>query len=77
MWRHWLAGARRRSHAGPLRLVTHGRVDTIVLASMAEHVLDVCRTARAAWYEGVGHAPFLKASARFDRELREFAGEVR
>ena len=52
-------------------LVTHGRSDTIVLPSMAEHVLDVCGTARPSWYDGVGHAPFWEDAARFDRELGE------
>ena len=55
-------------------LVTHGREDAIVLPSMAEHVLAVCPTARASWYEGVGHAPFLEDPERFDRELAAFAG---
>jgi pimeloyl-ACP methyl ester carboxylesterase len=54
-------------------LVSHGRADAIVLPSMAEHVLDVCRTARASWYEGIGHMPFLEDPARFDRELSELA----
>jgi non-heme chloroperoxidase len=57
-------------------LVTHGRADAIVLPSMAEHVLEVCKTARASWYDGIGHMPFVEDSARFDRELREFAGRV-
>jgi pimeloyl-ACP methyl ester carboxylesterase len=55
-------------------LVTHGLADAIVLPSMAEHVLEVCRTARASWYEDVGHLPFLEDPDRFDRELGEFAG---
>jgi|SRR4051794_8230371 non-heme chloroperoxidase len=54
-------------------LVTHGRADAIVLPSMAEHVLEVCPTARASWYDGVGHLPFAEDPARFDRELRELA----
>ena len=58
-------------------LVTHGRADTIVLPSMAEHVLDVCPTAHASWYDAVGHLPFAEDPARFDRELRELAaGDV-
>ena len=57
-------------------LVTHGRADTIVLPSMAEHVLDVCDTARASWYDGVGHLPFIEDPTRFDRELAEFAGHL-
>jgi non-heme chloroperoxidase len=58
-------------------LVTHGRADAIVLPSMSEHVLDVCETARASWYEGIGHLPFLEDPARFDRELGAFAADVR
>jgi non-heme chloroperoxidase len=54
-------------------LVTHGRADAIVLPSMAEHVLEVCPMARASWYDGVGHLPFVEDAARFDRELRAFA----
>jgi non-heme chloroperoxidase len=57
-------------------LVTHGLADAIVLPSMAEHVVEVCGTARASWYENVGHLPFLEDSDRFDRELAGFAGHV-
>jgi non-heme chloroperoxidase len=52
-------------------LVSHGRADEIVLPSMAEHVLATCPTARASWYDGVGHLPFLEDADRFDDELRE------
>ena len=58
-------------------LVTHGLADTIVLPSMAEHVIEVCGTARASWYEDVGHLPFIENSDRFNRELAEFAGHLR
>jgi non-heme chloroperoxidase len=58
-------------------LVTHGRADTIVLPSMAEHVLDVCGSAEASWYDGVGHMPFLEVPARFDHELGQFVARVR
>ena len=57
-------------------LVTHGTEDTIVLPSMGRHVLDVCPTAEASWYEGVGHAPFLEDPERFDRELADFTRRV-
>jgi non-heme chloroperoxidase len=57
-------------------LVTHGRADEIVLPSMAEHVLRVCPSARASWYDGVGHMPFVEAQDRFDRELAAFAIEA-
>ncbi|MDN5854591.1 MAG: alpha/beta hydrolase [Actinomycetia bacterium] len=58
-------------------LVTHGRQDTVVLPSMAEHVLDVCPTAVVSWYDRVGHAPFLEDPERFDRELADLTRQVR
>jgi non-heme chloroperoxidase len=54
-------------------LVTHGRADSVVLPAMAEHVLTTCPTARASWYEGVGHAPHLEEPERFNRELAALA----
>jgi pimeloyl-ACP methyl ester carboxylesterase len=58
-------------------LVTHGRKDAIVSPSMAAHVLEVCPTARASWYEDTGHLPFIEAAPRFDLELRAFVLERR
>ena len=52
-------------------LVTHGRQDQIILPSMAEHILRLCPTAHASWYDGVGHAPFAEEPGRFNRELAE------
>jgi pimeloyl-ACP methyl ester carboxylesterase len=43
---------------------------------MAEHVLAVCDTAVASWYDGVGHLPFIEDPTRFDRELAEFAARA-
>ena len=57
-------------------LVTHGLADAIVLPSMGEHVLEVCPTARASWYENVGHLPFLEDSGRFDFELADFVRQA-
>ena len=57
-------------------LVGHGLEDAIVLPWMAEHVLDVCGTGTAAWYDGVGHMPFWESAERFDRELAEFCARV-
>ena len=57
-------------------LVSHGRSDMIVLPSMAQHVLDVCATAKPSWYDDIGHMPFMEDPVRFDRELREFAALV-
>ena len=54
-------------------LITHGRADSVVLPAMAEHVLAVCPTAEASWYDGVGHAPHLEEPERFNRELAALA----
>jgi pimeloyl-ACP methyl ester carboxylesterase len=57
-------------------LVSHGRDDRIVLPTMAEHVLAVCPTARASWYDDTGHMPFIEDADRFNRELRDFTAGV-
>ena len=64
-----------RALAVPL-LVTHGRADRVVLPAMAEHVLAVCPTAEASWYDGVGHAPHLEEPARFNLELAALTRRV-
>jgi non-heme chloroperoxidase len=58
-------------------LVTQGRADTVVLPAMAEHILAVCPTAEASWYDGVGHLPHMEEPARFNRELAELTRRVR
>jgi non-heme chloroperoxidase len=58
-------------------LVTQGRADTVVLPAMAEHVLAICPTAEASWYDGVGHLPHMEEPARFNRELAELTRRVR
>jgi non-heme chloroperoxidase len=57
-------------------LVTHGRRDSIVSPSMAEHVLTTCRTGVPSWYDDVGHMPFWESTERFDRELEQFCDRV-
>jgi len=54
-------------------LVTHGRSDTVVLPAMADYILAHCKTARASWFDGIGHAPFLEEASRFNTELKSFA----
>jgi pimeloyl-ACP methyl ester carboxylesterase len=58
-------------------LVTHGRADTVVLPAMADHILATCPTARASWYDGVGHVPHLEEPARFNQELADLTRRVR
>ena len=54
-------------------LMTQGRSDTVVMPAMGEYILNHCKGARASWYDGVGHAPFIEEAARFNTELRDFA----
>jgi non-heme chloroperoxidase len=58
-------------------LVTHGRADSVVLPTMAEHVLATCPGAEPSWYDGVGHAPHLEEPERFNRELAALTRRVR
>jgi pimeloyl-ACP methyl ester carboxylesterase len=58
-------------------LVTQGRADTVVLPAMAEHVLAICPTAEASWYDGIGHLPHMEEPVRFNRELAELTRRVR
>ena len=58
-------------------LVTQGRADSVVLPAMAEHVLATCPTAKASWYEGVGHVPHLEEPERFNHELVELTRNAR
>jgi pimeloyl-ACP methyl ester carboxylesterase len=58
-------------------LVAQGRADTIILPAMAEHILAVCPTAEASWYDGAAHVPFLEEPERFNRELAELTRRVR
>ena len=58
-------------------LLSHGLSDAITLPAMGQLLLAHCPTAKASWYEGVGHAPFLEAPDRFNRELAAFARSTR
>jgi non-heme chloroperoxidase len=58
-------------------LAIHGLEDKIVLPSMARHAVECCPTARASWYEGIGHMPFVEATERFNQDLAAFVEEAR
>ena len=58
-------------------LLSHGLADVVTLPAMGELLLAHCPTAKASWYEGVGHGPFVEAPERFNRELAEFARSTR
>lgn len=57
-------------------LVTHGRQDKVVLPTAGDYFLTHCPTAKASWYDGIGHAPFYEDASRFNRELKAFAEDI-
>jgi non-heme chloroperoxidase len=58
-------------------LVSHGTADTVVLPVMAEHILAICPVAEPAWYDALGHVPFLENPERFNRDLAALTRRAR
>jgi hypothetical protein len=56
--------------------VTQGRADSVMLPTMAEHVLATCPTAEPSSYEGVGRVPHLEEPERLNRELADLTRRV-
>ena len=52
-------------------LVTHGRDDQVLLASMGEFARSEIKHAKLSLYDGVGHSTFWEDAPRFNRELAE------
>ena len=52
-------------------LVTEGEKDDLVLASHTAHILSCISQAQHSLYEGIGHAPPMEDTARFNHELAE------
>lgn len=51
----------------------HGELDLVVLPAMSsEVVLSCARAARGTWLPGVGHLPFIEATADFEAALAQF-----
>ena len=57
-------------------LVSHGRKDRVVLPSAAEVFLQHCPNAQAAWYDDVGHVPFVENAVRFNQDIAALAEQV-
>lgn len=57
-------------------LVTHGRMDAVVLPAAAEATLSLVPGSQASWYDDCGHAPFFEDAPRFNRELAAFVAKV-
>lgn len=53
-------------------LVTHGRLDRVVLPQASEAATAAIPGARLSLYDDCGHAPFWEDTPRFDRELAAF-----
>lgn len=58
-------------------LVSQGKLDQHALPAMAEHILMVCPSAKASWYEAVAHMPFMEDPERFNTELAAFVRATR
>ncbi len=54
-------------------LVPHGDADELMPLVAGRHIAASFPRARLSVYEGIGHAPFLEAADRFNRELSDFA----
>ncbi|MGF6408615.1 alpha/beta fold hydrolase [Paraburkholderia tuberum] len=54
-------------------LVTHGKLDRVVLPALAARLGRLVTHARISIYENSGHAPFLENPQRFGAELLRFA----
>ncbi|MGE0666011.1 MAG: alpha/beta fold hydrolase [Sphingomonadales bacterium] len=54
-------------------LVSHGDADLLMPLAAGRHIAQSFPRARLSVYEGIGHAPFLEAAERFNRELSDFA----
>lgn len=57
-------------------LITHGRLDRLVLPAAAQMTADHVPGSRLSWYDNAGHAPFYEDAPRFNRELAAFAREA-
>lgn len=58
-------------------LAIHGREDRINLPAMTQHTLAHCPSARALFYDGIGHTPFWEAADRFDHDVSGFIAQLR
>lgn len=58
-------------------LVVHGDRDSIVLVESGRDAASAVPGAKLSVYEGIGHAPFIEDTPRFNRELAAFVGGAR
>ncbi len=53
-------------------LITHGRVDTVVLPAAVDMTIAAIPHAQASWFDDCGHSPFCEDAERFNDELTAF-----
>jgi pimeloyl-ACP methyl ester carboxylesterase len=56
--------------------IMHGLDDKVVLPAMSDHNAELIPHAKASFYEGIGHSPFLEDTERFNAELLAFASSL-
>ena len=54
-------------------LITHGRLDKLILPLAAEMTAAAVPRATISWYEDCGHAPFYEDAPRYNAELGQLA----
>jgi non-heme chloroperoxidase len=57
-------------------LVTHGRLDTLILPHAAEMTHAAVKASRISWFDDCGHSPFYEDAERYNRELADLAAEA-
>ena len=53
-------------------LITHGRVDTVVLPAAVAMTVSAIPHAQVSWFDDCGHSPFAEDAPRFNAELTAF-----
>jgi non-heme chloroperoxidase len=56
--------------------ITHGLEDKVVLPAMSDYHAELIPHAKASYYEGIGHSPFVEDTERFNAELLTFASSL-
>ena len=75
-------GSRKIDHTDTLRdlelpiLCIHGTKDKVILPSSSQRIIMNASNASIELYEGVGHAPFLESTERFNHDLKVFTTHV-
>ncbi len=58
-------------------LITHGRLDRLIMPAAAEMTAAHVPHARISWFENCGHSPFYEDAPRFNQELAAFVASTR